>query len=84
MKRVKVGEMEIPVDYFSLNQEDKNVVCNSILESILYILENNIPTKADKMEILEIILESSIITNQEEENYEVCGVLFDIKKMIDV
>jgi hypothetical protein len=82
-KQIKVGEMEVPEDYFSLPQDDKNVICNSILESILYILEKNIPTDVNHMDILTRIIESSIITNQEEENYEICGVLTDIKKMID-
>ena len=82
MKNIKIAEMEIPSDYFSLSKEDKDVVCNSILESFLYILERNVPKSVNKMEVLDRILESSIITNQEQENYEVCGVLSDIKKMI--
>lgn len=82
MKNIKIAEMEIPSDYFSLSKEDKDVVCNSILESFLYILERNVPKSVNKMEVLDRILESSIITNQEQENYEVCGVLTDIKKMI--
>lgn len=83
MKTIRVGEMEVPVDYFTLPQEDKDVICNSILESILYILEKNIPLDVNHMDVLTRIIESSIITNQEEENYEICGVLTDIKKMID-
>jgi hypothetical protein len=33
--------------------------------------------------MLKRIIESSIITNEMEENYEVAGVLFDIQKLID-
>lgn len=83
MKTIRVGEMEVPESYFSLPKEDKDVICNSILESILYILEKNIPKDVNHMDVLSRIIESSIITNQEEENYEICGVLTDIKKMID-
>lgn len=82
MKSVKVAEMEVPEDYFSLSKEDKDVVCNSILESFLYILDRNVPKGINRMEVLDRIIESSIITNQEQENYEVCGVLTDIKKKI--
>jgi hypothetical protein len=32
---------------------------------------------------LERIIESSIITNEMEENYEVAGVLFDVQKLIN-
>lgn len=84
MKTIKVGELEIPTDYFSLPQEDKNVICNSILESIMYLLEKHVTTnEIDRVEILERIIESSIITNEMEENYEVAGVLFDVQKLIN-
>jgi hypothetical protein len=84
MKTIKVGELEIPQDYFSMPQEEKDVICNSILESILYILEKHVTNdEIDRAIILERIIKSSIITNEIEENYEVAGVLFDIQKLIN-
>ncbi len=83
-KQIKVGHLDVPTDYFKLSQEDKQVVCNSILESILYILERHInDDKVDKLNVLNRIIDSSIITNQYEENYEVCGVLVDIRNLIN-
>jgi len=84
MKSIKVGELEIPADYFSLPQDDKDVICNSILESILYLLEKHVDDEyVNKKIVLERIIESSIITNEMEENYEVAGVLFDVQKLIN-
>jgi hypothetical protein len=84
MKNIKVGELEIPADYFSLPQEDKDVICNSILESILYLLEKHVDNEYfNRKIVLEKIIESSIITNEMEENYEVAGVLFDVQKLIN-
>lgn len=84
MKNIKVGELEVPSDYFSLPQEDKDVICNSILESIMYLLEKHVDNEYfNRQMILERIIESSIITNEMEENYEVAGVLFDVKKLIN-
>jgi hypothetical protein len=83
-KQIKVGHLDVPTDYFKLPQEDKDVVCNSILESILYILERHINDDSiDKINVLNRIIDSSIITNQHEENYEVCGVLVDIRNLIN-
>lgn len=83
-RQIKLGELNIPTDYFRLNEEDKTVVCNSILESILYILEKNVKdNRIDKLKILNEIIDSSIITNQHEENYEVCGVLADIRNLVN-
>lgn len=84
MKNIKVGELEIPSDYFSLSQDDKDVICNSILESIMYLLEKHVDNEYfNRKIVLERIIESSIITNEMEENYEVAGVLFDIQKLIN-
>lgn len=84
MKMLRIGDLEIPAHYFSLPKDDKDVVCNAILESILYLLEKHVDTKlVSKKVMLKRIIESSIITNEKEENYEVAGVLFDIQKLID-
>lgn len=84
MKNIKVGELEVPADYFSLPQEDKDVICNSILESIMYLLEKHVDNEYfNRKMVLERIIESSIITNEMEENYEVAGVLFDVQKLIN-
>jgi predicted hydrolase (HD superfamily) len=84
MKNIKVGELEVPADYFSLPQEDKDVICYSILESIMYLLEKHVDNEYfNRKMVLERIIESSIITNEMEENYEVAGVLFDVQKLIN-
>ena len=84
IKTIKVGEMEVPQEYFSMNEEDKQVICNSILESIMYLLEKHVNVDdIDRRIILDRIIESSIITNEMEENYEVAGVLFDVQKLIN-
>jgi hypothetical protein len=83
-KQIKVGHLDVPMDYFKLPQEDKEIVCNSILESILYILEKHVnDDRVDKLNVLNRIIDSSIITNQHQENYEVCGVLVDIRNLIN-
>jgi hypothetical protein len=84
MKMLRVGELEIPADYFSLPKDDKDIICNSILEAILYLLEKHVDDEIISRKVmLKRIIESSIITNEMEENYEVAGVLFDIQKLID-
>jgi hypothetical protein len=83
-KQIKVGHLDVPEDYFSMPKEDRQVVCNTILESILYILERHInDDRVDKLNVLNRLIDSSIITNQHEENYEVCGVLMDIRNLIN-
>jgi hypothetical protein len=82
-KHVKMGYLDVPKNYFDLTNEDKDVVRNSILEAMLYILEKNLSKDTDKQKVLLDIIDSSIIMNEHDENYEVAGVLFDIKNMIN-
>jgi hypothetical protein len=53
------------------------------MEQILNIIEKQIPSHINKIEFLDKVLESSIITNVQEEHYEVAQVLTDIKEMIN-
>lgn len=80
---VKVGELEIPVDYFNMSKEDKEVLCNVIMDSMLTVLDRELKSDVDRIEIFNKILESSIITNQEQEEYEICQVLMDIRTLIN-
>jgi len=82
-KSVKVGELEVPLDYFELSKEDKRDLCLNIVDAIITILVENLNPKIDKMDIMERLLDSSIQSNEQEENYEVCQVLNDIKKIIN-
>jgi hypothetical protein len=82
-KVVKIGHLDVPVDYFILPADEKKVICYSILESMLYLLEKHLEPDVDTFSILNKIIESSIIMNEHNENYEVAGVLLDIKKMVN-
>jgi len=79
----KLGYIDVPKDYFSLEKDDKDIICNSILEAMLYVLEKNISKQVDQKKLLLDIIDSSITINEIDENYETAGVLFDIRKMIN-
>ena len=80
---IKVGELEIPADYFKLPDEDKKEICSFLLDTILNILEKELSPMAEKKQVLNFLLESSIMTNEMDETYEVAAVLRDIKKLLD-
>ena len=82
-KSVKVGEIEIPTDYWSMNEDEKTVFCLTLMDGMLTLLDKQVRPDVNKMDVLNLLLKSSIMTNEFEENYEVAQVLFDIKKIID-
>ena len=81
--RVKIGELEIPKEYWSMDQQDKRELCLTIIDAFLTLLDKQISPEISRTMILERLLESSIITNIEEENYEICQVLTDIKDILN-
>lgn len=80
---VKIGELEIPTDYWSLENEYKKELCLTIVDAIITLVDKQINPQFNRKAILNAIIDSSIETNEKEENYEICGVLKDIKQIIN-
>jgi hypothetical protein len=80
---VQVGEIEVPVNYFDLDEEDKKDLCMGFIETTLELLNRNMPVYISRVTILNKLLDSSIITNTESENYEICQILEDCRKIIN-
>lgn len=79
----KIGEIEIPSSYFNLPDEEKAAICIGIFDIMLAMINKNAQPEINRLMILNKMLESSIITNEEEENYEICALLTDIQKIIN-
>ena len=80
---LKIGEMEVPEQYFGLSPDDKKLICDVILNKMLHLV-NRMPTaNMEKMDVMYLLIDSSIITNEEEENFEVCQVLMDIRNLLN-
>jgi len=83
MENIKIGEIEIPNDYFKLSEEEKRELCIEMMDVMLTILDKNLREEISRIDALETLLVSSIITNQKDEKYEICGVLNDIRKILN-
>jgi hypothetical protein len=82
-KSVKVGELEIPTDYWSMDTQDKRELCLTIIDAFVTLLDKLVNPEFNRIGILNVILDSSIETNENDENYEVCQVLKDMKQIIN-
>jgi hypothetical protein len=80
---LKIGEMEIPQEYFKLSDEDKKLICDVILNKIYYMVDRMSTGNMAKLDFIYLLIDSSIITNEEEENFEVCQVLMDIRNLLN-
>lgn len=82
-KHVKVGELEIPASYWEMTEEEKEQLSLTVMDSMLTILDQNLSKDTNKINVLDKLLESSIMVNISEENYEVSDVMTRIRELIN-
>jgi hypothetical protein len=82
-EHIKVGELEIPLTYWEMTEQDKNDLCLTIMDSMLIILDKHLNEGLNRMDVLDKMLESSIMVNTQQEEYEICEVMTRIRKLIN-
>ena len=80
---VKVGDIEVPKEYFTLEEEVKKELINRLYDVMFQMVDKMANPAYDRNKILYQIILSSIITNTKEENYEICQILYDLQKLMD-
>lgn len=83
MRHIKIGDLEVPIEYFNLTKDEKDFLINEILNAMLILIDKSANPGINRMDILLQVIESSIETNEELEEFEICSVLSDIKKLIN-
>lgn len=81
--KMKIGEIEIPIEYFDLTIEEKDYLVGELLNEMLIQIDKNVRPEINRIDILQHILDSSIETNIQDESYEICAVLYDIKQKLN-
>ena len=75
--------VSIPTNYFELSQEEKKEICLGLLETIYDTIIKNTPAHFSKLELFNRVLEQTIQHHEKIEEYEVCGLLYDTKRILD-
>jgi hypothetical protein len=83
MKQVEIGEIEIPLEYFNLSVDEKETLCLEIMNAMIEVLDKTLKPNFDRKEVLDLILQSSIMTNIKTEQYEICQFLSDVRKLLN-
>lgn len=79
---VEVGTLDIPTDYIYWSQKDREDLCLDMIERLLgTILEKN--PDIDATMVLNLVLDSSIISNANAERFEICAFLKDIRTLLN-
>lgn len=81
--KIKLGYLDIPQDYFNLDDDIKRELCNDILDGMFVMIDKELQPNYNRLEFLREILESSLQTNIDYEHFEVAGVINDCIKLMN-
>jgi len=82
-EHIELGYFDIPKAYADFTVKQKKAVCIKIIDVLLEHIDKNLDPTINRISFLDDVLESSLMTNEEDEEYTVCQVLFDCRKLIN-
>lgn len=82
-KKVNIGNIDIPSDYFEYDVKKKKEVCEDLLDVLYLYVDRELDEKYNRIEFLKDVLISSLETNVQLETYEVAAVLNDCLKILN-
>jgi hypothetical protein len=83
-EHIELGFIDIPKAYLDFTVKQKKAVCNKIIDLLLIDIDKNLDPTINRITFLDEVLESSLATNEEDEEYIVCQVLFDCRKYLNI
>ena len=66
-----------------MTQEEKDKLCNKMIDALIRKLDEDLHPEINRIAALDDIMESSILSNEIEENYEICQVFQNIRKILN-
>jgi hypothetical protein len=82
-KQNDIGYIDIPKDYCEFNINEKRAICNKIIDMLLLQIDKDLAPEINRITFLDQVLESSLISNEELEQFEICACLLDIRNILN-
>jgi len=82
-EQVEFGYIDIPKDYCNFTNKEKRALCNKLIDLILTVIDKELDPVINRINFLDEVLESSIISNEDLEQYEICACLKDIRTILN-
>ena len=82
-RQEEIGFIDIPQEYCKFNAEEKRAICNKLIDMLLTTIDRDLDPIINRITFLNEVLESSIISNEELEQYEICQCLQDILTILN-
>ena len=79
----EIGYIDIPKEYCDFTPKEKRAVCNRLIDLLLQTIDKELDPVINRITFLDEVLESSIISNEHLEQYEICECLKDIRTILN-
>jgi hypothetical protein len=79
----EIGYIDIPKEYCHFTEKEKRAVCNKLIDMLLTTIDRELDPVINRITFLDEVLESSIISNEHLEQYEICQCLKDIRTILN-
>jgi hypothetical protein len=81
--QVEFGYIDIPKEYCNFTKREKRALCNKLIDMLLQVIDKELDPVINRISFLNDVLESSIISNEDLEQYEICQCLKDIRNILN-
>ena len=82
-KQDEIGFIDIPQEYCNFTDKEKRALCNELIDMLLTTIDRELDPAINRITFLDEVLESSIISNERLEQYEICQCLLDIRTILN-
>ncbi|CAB5214070.1 hypothetical protein UFOVP185_9 [uncultured Caudovirales phage] len=72
-----IAQFDVPKDYFKYSKEQKQQLCNKIVDTLLTIFDRDLDPTINRITFLDEVLQKTLEENERYEMYEVCSVISD-------
>jgi len=80
---IKIADLQIPKNIWGLTEEERKELVITVKEFLETLVDRQIKHNTNKKVFMVKLLESTIIVNEQEEQYEICQIIKEIKDMIE-
>jgi hypothetical protein len=82
-QHLKLADLEIPKDLWSMSDEKRREITLTVKFFLEGLIKRQLGVRVNKQKFLKQLIESTIIVNEEQQNYEICQVMKDVKQLLD-
>lgn len=82
-QHLKLADLEIPKDLWSMSDKERKEITLTVKFFLEGLIKRQLGVRVNKQKFLKQLIESTIIVNEEQQNYEICQVMKDVKQLLD-